>query len=177
MNYLFIIDMQNDFIDGKLGTPEAKAIVEPAAKYIKDFDKKGSIIVTQDTHQIVNYTFSQEGIHLPIRHCVEYTEGQKLNKEIQEALWTRNNPDVYYISKSTFGFPYWSRERDSNDTITIIGLCTDICVISNALILRSMYPETPISVISNLCAGTSPEAHEAALQVMRNNAIDVKEVF
>lgn len=162
---LIVVDMQKDFVDGSLGTPEAQAIVQSAVNKIKNF--KGSIYVTYDTHG-EDYMETAEGENLPVPHCIEGTNGWELNCEIQKAL-----EDKAYIpiKKPTFGsvdLPQIIEENHDTENmeIELIGLCTDICVISNALLLKAHFPEIKISVDKNCCAGVTPEKHNAALDVL-----------
>ena len=171
---LVCVDLQNDFIDGALGTEEARKIVPAVVKKIKNF--KGRIIFTRDTHN-ENYLDTQEGKKLPIPHCIKGTRGWEINKEIFDAVGNRK---VDIVDKKQFGSErlpsyVWIRTWDGNkvDSIEFIGLCTDVCVISNALIMKMNYPEIPITVDSTCCAGTTPEAHEAALKVMKNCQINI----
>ena len=171
---LVVVDMQNDFIDGALGTKEARAIVDNAVKKIENFD--GEIYVTYDTH-FEDYMDTNEGKNLPVIHCVRDTEGWMLNKKVKEAL---DKKETYTeIEKITFGsidLPFVLAEENEMDDceIELIGLCTDICVVSNALILKANYPDTDIYVDSSCCAGVTPEKHEAALETMRSCQIIVK---
>ena len=167
---LLVIDMQNDFIDGALGTPEAESIVDKVRAKIESFD--GEVIFTRDTHK-ENYMETQEGKNLPVAHCIENTYGWEIRKELDDL---RKTPA---IDKPTFG----SRELASLlekmngegpiDEIALVGLCTDICVISNALTIKAFLPEVKISVDSSCCAGVTPESHERALGAMRMCQIDV----
>lgn len=155
---LIVVDMQNDFINGSLGTKEAEAIVEKVKKKIVLYQKNGyEIIFTRDTHQM-DYLDTNEGKHLPVEHCIEGTEGWELAEglEVEGAI---------YINKSSFGYPNW-KNYDLQD-VELIGLCTDICVVSNALIIKAMYPEIPVRVDASCCAGVTPESHKAALATMK----------
>ena len=155
---LIIVDMQNDFIDGSLGTKEAQAIVGNVKKKIGEYEARGDeIIFTRDTHQ-ENYLDTSEGKKLPVKHCIYGTKGW----EIAAGLETS---DCIRIDKPTFGFTGW-KERDFGE-IEIIGLCTDICVVSNALILKAMFPDVEITVDAACCAGVTPETHRAALETMK----------
>ncbi|MCQ2536932.1 MAG: cysteine hydrolase [Lachnospiraceae bacterium] len=172
MKTLFVIDMQKDFIDGSLGTKEAVAIVPKVKAKIDEYRKAGAqIIFTRDTHQ-KNYLETQEGHKLPVEHCIEGTEGWQIAKEL-EVL-----PDDIVINKVTFGHD-WSKHIQQvpdlikGDEFELIGLCTDICVISNALGLKAIYPEIPISVDSSCCAGVTPESHDNALAAMKMCQIEV----
>ena len=180
---LVVVDMQNDFIDGTLGSPEAEAIVPLVCNYIKKF-KGNYIFATQDQHFVDDYHKSVEGKNIPI-HCVSATEGFEIESSIEKALVEklREGTIVTWWVKETFGsldlakYLIESVKKDEVDTIIIVGLCTDICVISNALILRAACPNTRIIVLDNLCAGTSPENHQAAIEVMNVNCIDIWKVF
>ena len=165
---LIVIDMQNDFIDGALGTPEAVKIVPRVKAKIKEYEKNGDkIFFTKDTHT-EDYLSTQEGKKLPIPHCIEGTHGW----EITDGLNTSNH---HVVIKRSFGYADWFYYSfgEVYDEIEVIGLCTDICVISNVLILKALFPEVPIKVDASCCAGTTPEAHEAALTVMRSCQIEV----
>lgn len=168
---LVVVDMQNDFIDGSLGTKEAVQIVDEVVKTIQDpsYDR---IFVTMDTHG-KDYLHTFEGEHLPVEHCIKGTNGWKLNDNVEEAL--KDKP-VQIIEKPTFGS--WGLVQYVSDMhpdeIDIVGLCTDICVVSNALLLRSMLYQTKIAVIAKACAGVTAEKHQAALEVMKSCQIDVK---
>jgi nicotinamidase-related amidase len=182
---LFGIDLQNDFIDGALGSKDAQAIVNKAIEVIKNFD--GHKFFTLDTHYADYLDDTLEGKKLPVPHCIRDTVGWKLNPKIWELVKDLKeiNGDMNFVYKNTFGYTGWKSvimtyfERKNlvynpvEFEFTIIGLCTDICVIANALILRAIYPNVPIKIIANACAGTSKEAHEAALLVAKQNQIDV----
>ena len=167
MKLLIVVDMQKDFIDGALGSAEAIAIVPPVKALIEGFD--GKVLFTRDTH-FDNYMQTEEGKHLPVPHCIKDTDGWQIHPEL-DALRTTQP-----IDKLTFG----SKEliallADENDveSITLCGLCTDICVVSNALLLKASFPEAPIAVDAACCAGVTPQAHEAALATMKSCQIDV----
>ena len=165
MKYLIVVDMQNDFIEGALGSNEAVAIVDNVVNKINEFD--GDIIVTYDTHN-ENYMETREGKYLPVAHCIENTEGWQLNAEVENALCGKN---VKKIKKPTFGsveLVELFRKYDAlNTEVTLIGLCTDICVVSNAMLLKAYYPEMNINIDAKCCAGVTPETHEAALMTMK----------
>ena len=171
-NILLVIDMQNDFIDGALGTPEAAAIVPRVREKIRNFD--GTVLFTRDTHG-ENYMETQEGKNLPVPHCIRGTEGWQIRPELEELRVTEP------IDKGTFGSDELGKIlRDLNDedpigTITVIGLCTDICVISNALLAKAFLPEVPIEVDASCCAGVTPESHENALKAMASCQIRIVE--
>lgn len=170
--FLVVVDMQKDFVDGALGSGDAVAIVPSVVEKIKSFD--GEIFVTLDTH-FDNYPETAEGRKLPVPHCIKGTEGWQLDKNVTCALSDR---EYTAVEKPTFGSLELPRlieaSADGDDfSIEIIGLCTDICVVSNALVLKANFPEIPISVDSACCAGVTPQAHEAALATMRSCQIDV----
>ena len=165
MKYLIIIDMQKDFVTGALGSAAAEAVI-PAIKEKAANGGYDKVYCTFDTHYD-NYLDTLEGKKLPVPHCIKGTDGWStaLGTVIGEA-----------VEKNTFGYCGW-REKlgqlGSEDHIDIVGVCTDICVVSNALILRAIYPDTPMTADASCCAGTSEAAHNAALEVMRSCQIDV----
>lgn len=164
--FLIVVDMQKDFVDGSLGTPEAVAIVDRVVEKIKGFE--GKIFVTFDTHP-ETYLSTCEGRHLPVVHCVKGTEGWALDRRVADALAGR---DCVFVEKETFGakhLPALVKDAagDESFTVELIGLCTDICVVSNALLLKAHFPETEISVDASCCSGVTPETHEAALTTMK----------
>lgn len=168
---LVVVDMQKDFVDGALGTAEAVGIVEGVVKKIEDFE--GEIIATYDTHE-ANYMETREGKYLPVEHCVRDTEGWKLNADVEDALAKKGCKKIY---KPTFGstelVDVIAKMETEIQSVEFIGLCTDICVVSNALLLKANFPELDIIVDSKCCAGVTPEKHEAALETMRSCQIDV----
>ncbi len=170
MKILIVVDMQNDFIDQALGTKEAVGIVEHVAKKIKGFD--GKVIYTQDTHP-ENYLETQEGKNLPVKHCVKGSEGW----QISAILPVKEDDTV--IEKPTFGSVelgvYLKKlaEDVEIEEIEVIGLCTDICVISNALLIKAFLPEVKISVDASCCAGVTPESHKNALEAMKMCQISI----
>ena len=163
MKLLAVIDMQNDFIDGSLGTKEAAAIVQNVAAKIEQYRAKGQAIAfTRDTHG-ADYLDTQEGRNLPVVHCVEGTEGWKISGKL-------NTDGARIFNKPAFGsaaLAEYARSLEGLEEIELVGLCTDICVISNALILKAALPETKITVDSSCCAGVTPESHKNALNAMR----------
>ena len=169
---LIVVDMQKDFVDGALGSAEAVDIVDSVVKKITGF--KGDIIVTYDTHS-ENYLHTQEGANLPVPHCIKGTDGWELDAKVQEALKAR---PYKAIEKPTFGsteLPAYLKETYPNGMeIELVGLCTDICVVSNALVLKASFPETKISVDSTCCAGVTVESHHAALLTMKMCQIHVQ---
>lgn len=171
---LIVVDMQNDFIDGALGTKEAEAIVPAAAERIRQAVAAGEeIYATLDTHG-ADYAVTQEGIRLPVPHCIRGTQGWELRKEIREALG-----GCTLVEKPTFGsirLPEIIREKgepDADTAIELLGLCTDICVVVNALLLKTAFPEAKLRVNSACCAGVTPEKHRAALETMASCQIDI----
>ena len=170
---LIVVDMQNDFVDGALGSNEAVAIVDNVVNKINEFD--GEIIVTYDTHQN-NYMETREGKYLPVPHCIKDTDGWQLNDKVQKVL---NKKGYRVIHKPTFGSTrlvemFKEYEYDEKDTeVTLIGLCTDICVVSNAMLLKANYPEMDIAVDASCCAGVTPDSHKAALTTMKMCQINV----
>ena len=170
---LIAVDMQNDFIDGSLGTQEAVKIVEPAVRAIKEFD--GEVLYTMDTH-FENYMDTMEGKKLPVLHCIKGTVGWQVEPRVMAALEKRS---ARCFEKRTFG-SYELAEYvasvaadDASTELTLLGLCTDICVASNAILLRAKLPNAVIRVLSGCCAGVTPQSHEAALTTMRMCQIDV----
>ena len=162
---LIVVDMQNDFIDGALGTKEAQTIVPNVKKKIEEYKARGDeIIFTRDTH-LSNYLETNEGKHLPVEHCIDGTYGWIIADEV-------NYPEYKHINKKTFGYTLWDYEGEFEE-IEIIGLCTDICVVSNALILKATFPEINITVDASCCAGVTPETHKAALTTMKMCQINV----
>ena len=171
---LIVVDMQNDFITGSLGSEDAEAIVPCVRAKVKEYvDNEDVVIFTKDSHFESYLDNTLEGKMLPVEHCILETEGWKICDELQEFV-------DYVCHKFTFGYLGWEdiimypQTAEKVDlTIEICGLCTDICVVSNALILRAMYPNTRIIVDAKCCAGTTPEKHKAALEVMKSCQIEV----
>lgn len=167
---LIVVDMQNDFIDGALGTKEALAIVPQVLEKIRGFE--GRVIFTRDTH-FDNYMDTQEGKNLPVPHCIKDSEGWQIRAELEEL---RTEPA---IDKPSFGSVELSamlaRENAENPigSVTFIGLCTDICVISNAMLIKAAMPEVPVIVDAACCAGVTPESHNNALEAMKMCQISV----
>ena len=171
-NFLVVVDMQNDFVDGALGSAEAVAIVPNVVDKIKNFD--GEIFVTLDTH-FDNYMETAEGKKLPVPHCIKGTTGWELNPEVAKALEGKKHTVVEKLTFGSVDLPKLMGQAadDEEFSVELMGLCTDICVVSNALILKALFPETPICVNSKCCAGTSKEAHESALRTMSSCQIEV----
>ena len=170
---LVVIDMQNDFIDGALGTEEAQAIVSNVVLKIKSYAGQ-KVFATRDTHE-ENYLETQEGKHLPVPHCIKGTEGWKIREEVAAAL---SEAGAELIDKPTFGSEILAERlsemvQKEEAQIELVGLCTDICVVSNALLLKAKMPETVIKVDDSCCAGVTPESHEAALLTMKMCQIEM----
>ena len=162
---LVVVDMQNDFIDGALGTSEALAIVENVKARIREYDP-ADVFVTMDTHA-PNYLETQEGRNLPVEHCIKGSNGWQIRSDIASLL-----PDWHIYEKPTFGSVALAKDiaeiaAAEEIEIEVLGLCTDICVVSNALMLKAYMPEVQISVDPSCCAGVTPESHEAALKTMQ----------
>ena len=161
---LIVVDMQNDFIDMALGTAEAVAIVPAVKAKIEAYREAGyEILYTRDTHG-EDYLQTPEGQKLPVPHCIRGTQGW----QIADSLYVEG---CKIIDKPNFGWPHWDRE--ALEDVELIGLCTDICVVSNALILKATFPNAAIRVDAACCAGVTPESHEAALTTMQMCQIDV----
>ncbi len=169
---LVVVYIQKDFVDGALGTAEAVAIVENAAKKIREFD--GEIFVTYDTH-FENYMETAEGAKLPVPHCIKGTEGWELNADIADALADKKYTAVEKITFGSTELPELVKKAvgDEDFDITLIGLCTDICVVSNALILKANFPEKEVYVDAACCAGVTVDTHNAALTTMKMCQINV----
>jgi len=178
-NILIVVDMQNDFIDGSLGSKEAQAIVPNVVEKIKNFN--GLVIATADTHD-EDYLATHEGKYLPVVHCVEGTPGWEINDDVKAALDAAPG-FVHRLDKITFGsidlpntvvtYAGGLANSDADLNITLVGLCTDICVMANAVLLRANFPEANITVDSSCCAGVTVESHNAALTIFKSQHIDV----
>jgi len=170
MKYLIVVDMQNDFVSGSLGSAEAQAILPAVEERIKNFD--GRIIFTRDTHE-ADYLSTQEGRNLPVPHCIRGTQGWEIVPELRALCH-----DV--MDKPTFGSVELSRrlakenESEPVEAVTLIGLCTDICVISNAMLIKAQLPETAVYVDAACCAGVTPQSHKNALEAMKMCQITVE---
>ena len=163
-NILIVVDMQNDFIDGALGTKEAAAIVPLVRDKIAHFD--GKVLFTRDTH-FDNYASTQEGRNLPVPHCIKGTDGWEIRPEL-DALRTTAPIDKITFGSSELGRMLAEENRQNPiESITFVGLCTDICVISNAMIAKAFLTEVPIVVDARCCAGVTPESHRNALNAMK----------
>lgn len=174
MKYLIVVDMQKDFITGSLGTKEACAILPDVIEKISNFD--GKVIFTKDTHE-EDYLDTQEGKNLPVKHCIIGEDGWMLADEL-EKMAEELGSKIY--NKPTFGCVELSeslkKENDKNpiEEIELCGLCTDICVISNAMLLKAFMPEVKISVDAKCCAGVTPASHKNALEAMKMCQITIK---
>lgn len=168
MKYLIVVDMQKDFIDGTLGTPEAVGIVPAVKEYIESFD--GEIIFTRDTHTD-DYMNTQEGKNLPVFHCIKDTDGWQIANELKELSFGKK-----IFDKPAFGsieLAEYLKEKGDAESVTLIGLCTDICVISNAFVIKAILPEVKVSVVEKCCAGVSPESHERAILSMKTCQVEI----
>ena len=171
-HFLIVVDMQRDFIDGSLGTPEAQAIVPRVVEKILQFD--GEIFATLDTHA-ENYLQTAEGRHLPVPHCIKGTPGWMLDSSVAAALEQKGYTPVEKLTFGSVLLPRLLYQAAAGETFSmeLVGLCTDICVVSNALMLKANFPEMPICVDSACCAGVTPETHRTALETMRCCQIEV----
>ena len=168
---LVVIDMQKDFVDGSLGTPEAAGIVDAVVNEIGKY-APANIYATRDTHP-ENYLETQEGRKLPVVHCVKGTPGWEINEKVAAAL-----QGAEVIDKPTFGSLILAEKlvalaEKEEIRVTLVGLCTDICVVSNALLIKAYLPEIPVRVKADCCAGVTPASHEAALTTMKMCQIEV----
>lgn len=192
MKVLIVVDMQNDFIDGSLGTKEAQAIVPLVCETIEQMaDSKTALIFTRDTH-LANYMDTLEGKNLPVPHCIKDTKGYEINGDVFGAYvhtlcdWF-NIGSIYplcdggtlFIDKPTFGSVdlqnalYAMDNVEPVEEITLMGLCTDICVLSNAILAKATLPEVPVNVVADCCAGVTPESHTNALNAMKMCQINI----
>ncbi|MCR5109968.1 MAG: cysteine hydrolase [Ruminococcus sp.] len=168
MKVLIVIDMQKDFTTGALGNPETAAVVGNVAEYITKFrneNKDGKLIATLDTHN-EDYMNTQEGKKLPVPHCIRGTDGWMLEDAVENAL----GENCIKLEKITFGavdLPFAVGRDENIEEIQLVGVCTDICVISNAMILKAAFPEVPIKIIADCCAGVTPDTHNNALEAMK----------
>lgn len=172
--FLIVVDMQNDFVDGALGTPEAQAVVSAVAEHIRRCREAGAVVIaTLDTHA-ADYLSTAEGRKLPVPHCIRGTRGWELNEAVAAEL-----EGCERVEKPSFGslrLPELVAEQAEDAeqlSIELVGLCTDICVVSNALLLKARFPEASISVVRSCCAGVTPQLHQAALDTMRSCQIDI----
>lgn len=166
---LAVIDMQNDFIDGALGTKEAEAVVDKVAAQIRDFE--GEVVYTRDTH-FDGYLGTQEGKRLPVPHCIKDTEGWKIRTQVSQAC----AGETKIFDKPAFGsvdLANYLKSMPDLECVTLIGLCTDICVISNALVIKAFLPEVTVRVNADCCAGVTPKSHQNALEAMKMCQVEV----
>ena len=166
MKFLIVVDMQNDFINGSLGSSHAEAIVPSVVSKVRSFD--GAIIFTRDTHN-EDYLDTQEGRKLPVKHCIKGTHGWEICDELKDYASS-------VINKPTFGsveLPTLMGSLGEVEEVTLVGLCTDICVISNAMLIKAAFPEAKVIIDSSCCAGVTPESHENALSAMAAVQIDI----
>lgn len=161
MKILVVVDMQNDFIDGALGTPEAASIVPYVKEIIESFD--GKVLFTRDTH-FADYMDTQEGKNLPVPHCIKDTDGWRIRREL-DAL--RKTPAIDKITFGSKDLVDILKGEPFIESITFVGLCTDICVISNVMLTKAFFPEIPLIVDAKACAGVTPESHQNALAAMK----------
>ena len=169
---LLVVDMQNDFIDGALGTKEAVAILPAVVRRVREFE--GDVVYTRDTH-FENYMETQEGKNLPVPHCIKGTKGWELQAELAKLCEERGS---VVLDKLTFGakeLPAYLEEhyKEGLEYVELVGLCTDICVISNAMLLKAFFPELPVRVTASCCAGVTPQSHENALEAMKMCQIEI----
>lgn len=169
MQVLVVVDMQNDFIDGALGTKEAQAIVQPVAEKIADYRRRGQMVIfTRDTHG-ADYAETQEGRRLPVPHCIRGSAGWQITDQLPVG-------DSPVVDKPTFGSLALAEQLAALpqlEAVEFVGLCTDICVISNAMVVKAALPETPVRVDAGCCAGVTPESHRTALRAMAACQIDI----
>lgn len=166
MKYLIVVDMQNDFITGALGSAAAEAILPRALDYVRDF--AGEVIFTRDTHT-ADYLSTQEGKKLPVPHCIKDSAGWEICDALRPYAKT-------VLDKPTFGsveLPHLLAARGEVEEVFFLGLCTDICVISNAMLVKAAFPEARVAILSDACAGVSEESHNTALSAMRAVQIEV----
>lgn len=163
---IIVVDMQNDFIDGALGTKEAQEMLPRLKKKLAE-EKNARLIFTMDTHG-ENYLETQEGKKLPVKHCIKNSTGWQIAPSLAEFAQTGT-----IIEKPTFGSVELPKLLADADEVELVGLCTDICVISNALLIKAFYPELPVKVNASCCAGVTPESHENALNAMKMCQIEI----
>ena len=167
---LIVVDMQNDFIDGALGTAEALAIVPKVKEKIEGF--QGQVLFTRDTHH-ANYMDTQEGRNLPVPHCIEGSDGWQIRPELEALRRTEAVDKPGFGSVQLAELLRAMNEKEPIGSVTLVGLCTDICVISNAMLIKAYLPELPVRVDAACCAGVTPESHENALAAMAMCQIEI----
>lgn len=170
MDILIVVDMQNDFIDGALGSPEAPEIVEGINRLVADF--RGKVIFTRDTHS-ENYMETQEGRKLPVPHCIKDTHGWQITDKISvpKGAWIIDKPTFGSVDLATMLIKL--NEKEPINSVELVGLCTDICVISNAMLVKAALSEIPVRVRGDLCRGVTPKSHDTALMAMRACQIEI----
>jgi nicotinamidase-related amidase len=185
---LIVVDMQNDFIDGALGSPMAEAIVDNVAKKIHEYSDNNDIILfTKDTHYSSDYLVTEEGRNLPVKHCILGTHGWMIKDGLLEQVDACKKHNSWVVRKPTFGaedlikvlrykvsdITNSDNEDGSGFTVELVGLCTDICVISNAVIAKTALPNAHIVVDAACCAGVTPESHDTAIKAMQAIMVEV----
>lgn len=173
---LIVVDMQNDFIDGSLGTKEAAAILPNVVGKIREYQKnEDDILFTMDTH-FDHYLDTQEGKHLPVPHCIKKMKGWELHPALQELIAGHDYPvyEKYTFGSSDLALAFSRGDYNHIREIELVGLCTDICVISNALLTKAFLPEVPVAVDASCCAGVTPESHENTLKAMEICQIQIR---
>ena len=178
-----VIDVQNDFIDGTLRNEDAIKVVPNIVRYLEENIDQAYVVATYDTH-FDNYLQTQEGLYLPVAHCIEGTTGHAMNKDVKKVFDQYDNKGINKeIKKLTFGanpndwvkvIEELKKQDDFSKEIEFLGFCTDICVVSNALLLKALYPELKMTVLENLCAGVTKKKHASAIEVMKSCQILVK---
>ena len=171
MKSIVVVDMQNDFIDGSLGTKEAQEMLPRLKDKLKKVVENGSaeLIFTMDTHG-KDYLNTQEGKNLPVEHCIKGTQGWEISPELGEFVAKAKA----VVEKPTFGSTELIKHLNAADEVELVGLCTDICVISNALLIKAAYPEMKVSVDAQCCAGVTPESHANALEAMKMCQVEIR---
>lgn len=169
---LIVVDMQNDFCSGALANKDAVAIIPKIKKLVEEYHAAGDrVIFTKDTHYTASYLNSPEGKKLPVEHCIDGDWGWDIVDELKEVMVE----DDEVICKPTFGYNGWFNVLDPDEKVYMCGTCTDICVVSNALAIKTTLPDVEVSIYANACAGLTKEKHEAALSVMQSCQCDIKE--
>ena len=171
MKSIIVVDMQNDFIDGSLGTKEAQEMLPRLKDKLKKVVEDGSaeLVFTMDTHG-KDYLNTQEGKNLPVEHCIKGTQGWEISPELGEFVAKAKA----VVEKPTFGSMELIKHLKAADEVELVGLCTDICVISNALLIKAAYPEMKVSVDAQCCAGVTPESHANALEAMKMCQVEIR---
>lgn len=171
MKSIVVVDMQNDFIDGSLGTKEAQEMLPRLKDKLKKVVENGSaeLVFTMDTHG-KDYLNTQEGKKLPVEHCIKGTQGWEISPELGEFVAKAKA----VVEKPTFGSMELIKHLNAADEVELVGLCTDICVISNALLIKAAYPEMKVSVDAQCCAGVTPESHANALEAMKMCQVEIR---